>query len=204
MGWLEDKMNKWGQRIEEYAGQGISEKVLAGCEKLGDCAAGELARWTRSAMQTLAELVPDEKIRQKIMLDRSCVFTEEFGEEPLLKLRQIYHDTGSVEAVIEEMCRDRYKYARPYVEESVIYETKNPRYPREFAEAKTAEEKRMAYCHCPLAGKGEVPIDEIYCYCGGGWYKGIWEFILERSVEIELVKSVMKGDECCTFAVRLL
>jgi hypothetical protein len=204
MGWLEEKMKKWGAKIDEYAGKDFCNRVLEGCEKLGDCAPDERARWTRSAMATLAELVPDEEIRQKIMLDRSCVFTEEFGEEPLLKLRRIYHDTGSVEAVIEEMCRDTYKYARPYVEGNVIFETKNPRYPEEFAKAVTSEEKRKAYCHCPLAGKGEMPVDETYCYCGAGWYKGIWEFITERSVEIKLVKSVMAGDECCTFAVRLI
>jgi len=201
MGWLEDKMIKWDRLIEKNSGSGIAEKVLAGGEILAAATPEQRAEWFRKAMERFTELIPDLKVRERIMLERSCVFTDEFGEEPLLKLRQIYTDTGSIQAVIEEMYRDNYKYARPYVEDNVIYETKNPRYPEEFEKAATLDEKRMAYCHCPLAGKGQVPLDSTYCFCGGGWYKGIWEFILEREVQIKLLKSVMKGDECCTFAV---
>ncbi|MBN2381205.1 hypothetical protein JXM67_15505 [candidate division WOR-3 bacterium] len=203
MGWLEDKIQKWTRLIEEHTGQGISEKVLAGEGILAQATPEQRAEWSLQAMERFRELVPDLKVRERIMVERSCVFTEEFGEEPLLKLRQIYADTGSIEAVIDEMCADTYKYARPYVENNVIYETKNPRFPEEFEKAATPEEKRKAYCHCPLAGKGEVPMDPTYCFCGGGWYKGIWEFILEREVQIKLLKSVMKGDERCTFAVIL-
>lgn len=203
MGWLESKLEKWARKITEYAGPGISEKVLAGGEILTNGTPEQRAEWSQQAIQRLAELVSDPKVREKIMLERSCVFVEEFGSEPLLKLRQIYKDTGSVDAVIDEMCADRCKYAKPYREGNIVYETKNPRYPDEFEKASTPEEKRKAYCHCPLAGKGQVPVPQPYCYCGGGWYAGIWEFIIQKPVRVELVKSVMKDDERCTFAVHL-
>ncbi len=203
MGWIEDKIAKWVRLIDEHAGKDTGEKVVEGWERLSEATPEQRAEWTARATKKLEELVPDLAARRRIMLERSCVFVEEFGEEPLLKLRRIYKDTGSLDAVIDQMCKDSYKYARPYLEDDVIYETKDPRFPEEFARAKTPEEKRKAYCHCPLAGKGGNPMDVCYCYCGGGWYKGIWEFILERPVEIKLLKSVMKGDECCTFAVHL-
>ena len=40
-------------------------------------------------------------------------------------------------------------------------------------------------------------------YCGGGWYGDIWEFIVERPVRVDVLRSVMRGDDDCTFAVHL-
>ena len=203
MGWLGDKLAKWARKITENAGSGIREKVLEGHEILATASPEERAEWSRQAMERLAELVPDPKIREKIMVDRSCVFIEEFGSEPLLKLRKVFAETGSVEAVIEEMCRDNYKYAKPYREGDIVYETKNPSDPEGFKNAKTDYERQITYCHCPLARAARIPVPEPYCYCGGGWYAGIWEFIIQKPVRIELLKSIMKGDDHCTFAIHL-
>lgn len=203
MGWLEDKMAKWARLIDEHGGPGASEKVLEGHEGLGEADPEERAEWSRRAMERLAEAVPDVGTREKIMDGRACVFVEEFGEEPLLKLRKIYQETGGVEAVFEAMARDREKHGRPYREGNVIYEVKAPADAEAFANAQTPEEKRVAYCHCPLTRAAKTPVPQPYCYCGGGWYGGIWEFIVERPVRVELLKSVMNGDEHCAFAVHL-
>jgi predicted hydrocarbon binding protein len=48
-----------------------------------------------------------------------------------------------------------------------------------------------------------VRISGTYCYCGAGFYKGVWEEILQRPVEVEVLESVMRGDEVCTVAIRL-
>jgi hypothetical protein len=203
MGWLEDKMAKWARLIDEHGGPGISEKVLAGHEGLADATPEKRAAWSLGAMERLAEAVPDLGAREKIMDRRACVFVEEFGEEPLLELRQIYHETGELEAVFEAMARDREKHSRPYLDGDVIVEVKAPRDEEAFTAAQTPEEKRVAYCHCPLAraGAATAPLPEPYCYCGGGWYRRIWEFILERPIRVEVLKSVMRGDEHCAFAV---
>jgi predicted hydrocarbon binding protein len=42
-----------------------------------------------------------------------------------------------------------------------------------------------------------------YCYCGAGWYKQLWEGILGQPVRIEVLKSVLQGDDRCTFAIHL-
>lgn len=68
------------------------------------------------------------------------------------------------------------------------------------------QEKRQYYCHCPRvrdALKTGVTISATYCYCGAGFYKGIWEEILQEPVEVEVLKSVLKGDQVCTIAVHL-
>jgi hypothetical protein len=211
MGWLEDKMAKWARLIDEHAGPGVSERVLEGHEGLAEASPEGRAAWSVQAMERLAEAAADVAAREKIMEGRACVFVEEFGEEPLLELRKIYQETGGVDAVFEAMARDREKHSRPYREGDVVVEVKAPREAEAFAAAQTPEERRVAYCHCPLARAAfaATPAPEgrkalrPYCCCGGGWYKGIWEFIVERPVRVEVLRSVMRGDDDCAFAVHL-
>jgi hypothetical protein len=67
--------------------------------------------------------------------------------------------------------------------------------------------KRFHYCHCPrvrgIIKKGDPPLNKLYCYCGAGFYKGIWEYILGEPVEVEVLETVMRGDEVCRIAIRL-
>jgi predicted hydrocarbon binding protein len=66
--------------------------------------------------------------------------------------------------------------------------------------------KRALYCHCPRirdALSSSVAISATYCYCGAGFYKGIWEEILQQPVEVELSETVLQGDEVCKFVVYL-
>jgi predicted ArsR family transcriptional regulator len=68
------------------------------------------------------------------------------------------------------------------------------------------EKKRQYYCHCPRLRdvlKTSETIPATYCYCGAGFYKGIWEEILQAPVEVEMLASVLKGDEVCTVEIRL-
>jgi predicted hydrocarbon binding protein len=68
------------------------------------------------------------------------------------------------------------------------------------------ERKRQYYCHCPrirdLLKSGDS-LSPTYCYCGAGYYKGIWEEILQQPVEVEVLESVLQGDEVCRIAVHL-
>ena len=66
--------------------------------------------------------------------------------------------------------------------------------------------KRALYCHCPRirdALLSSVAISPTYCYCGVGFYEGIWEEILRQPVQVEVLEAVLRGDEVCKFAVYL-
>lgn len=66
--------------------------------------------------------------------------------------------------------------------------------------------KRQLCCHCPRvrdALRSEVDISPTYCYCGAGFYKGIWEGILQQPVRVEILETVLQGDEVCKFAMYL-
>jgi predicted hydrocarbon binding protein len=42
-----------------------------------------------------------------------------------------------------------------------------------------------------------------FCYCGAGWYRQQWEGAMGRPVTVEIVKSVLRGDDACQFAIYL-
>ena len=44
---------------------------------------------------------------------------------------------------------------------------------------------------------------ELFCYCGAGFYKGIWEEIIQEEVKVEVLESVLKGDDVCKIAIYL-
>lgn len=69
------------------------------------------------------------------------------------------------------------------------------------------KKKRFHFCHCPrirdILKEGQPPISETYCLCGGGFYKSIWEHILDKPVTVEILQTVMKGDQVCQFSITL-
>jgi len=72
-----------------------------------------------------------------------------------------------------------------------------------FAESDSAERRRL-YCHCPRVRDAALEPGRVppgYCWCGAGFYKGIWETILGRPVRVESLGSVLQGDEVCTVAI---
>lgn len=76
----------------------------------------------------------------------------------------------------------------------------------EYLQESDTDRRRQLYCHCPRvrgALRTGVRLSPTYCYCGAGFYQGIWEEILQRPVEVELLASVLQGDEVCQVAVQL-
>ena len=63
------------------------------------------------------------------------------------------------------------------------------------------------FCHNPMIREAlldeEQPVSPIFCNCSGGYYKNYWEAVLDHPVEVELLESVMKGDNVCRFALHL-
>jgi predicted hydrocarbon binding protein len=44
-------------------------------------------------------------------------------------------------------------------------------------------------------------VPRLYCYCGAGFYQDIWETVLGRPVEVEVLETVLEGGEVCRIAI---
>ncbi len=200
-----------------------ADSVLQGSEGLSEGSArAEVIDWTRLALDRLEAQEGLARSRE-ILSACSCAYPK----EKLADLAVRYAAGGDMAEVhgmlqerfeaflkqelelerelIEEI-RERGMGLAGTLEEDRIVATKIPASANLrawFAET-DADKRRELYCHCPRvreATKTPGALPELYCYCGAGFYQGIWETILGRPVRVELLSSVLRGDEVCRVAI---
>lgn len=167
----------------------------------------ERFRWVKGALERLGGLVDEAQTYDVIS---SCAHV--FPPDQVDRLRAVYQEararTGdalsAVDAVLAFMDGDPVWQDGPRREGHTIYAAKKPVNPQAHAEAQTEAEKRRAYCYCPIVRNHmDQGMPRSFCYCGAGWYRQQWEGATGRPVTVEIVKSVLDGDDVCEFAVHL-
>ncbi len=218
-------LHKFSTGLKQVAGEDVEREVMRGAEELSsDSPREEVIAWTREAMGRLDSLV-GESGRRAILTGCAC----QYPKAALAALRKTYEETGDLaqvhgmlQAQFESLLRDTLQLNEELVQDVVgrgwgsagaldgptVVATKIPKsgFLVEYLREQDPSRKRQLYCHCPRvrdALKSSVAMSPTYCYCGAGFYKGIWEEILGEPVEVELLESVLQGDEVCRFAVHL-
>ena len=206
-------IHNWKSLFERHVGLvlGIEKKaqVLEGMSRINlESSPDERFAWTKEVITRLEGLA-DKAERYDVV--SSCAHV--FPPGQLEKLRMVFLDArektgqplGAVDAVLACMASDPgWGEKGAYREGSIIYHTKNPCDPDAHSKASTDEEKRTAYCFCPvIRHKLEQGMPVTYCLCGGGWYRQQWEAATGKPVRVGVARSLLKGDDRCTFSVRL-
>ncbi len=204
MNWLE----RFAKSIGDLAGKSVRSEVMKGSEKLGPRSTPSCrAKWIKGAMDRLNARV-DEETRKQIMIN-TCPHT--YPRKRIEKLRKQYKRLGDIDKLLEIMYNDKSYagtsyYDCPQRKGSTVYITKVPRDPKAHEKAQTELERKLTYCHCPwtrAALKTSTAISPTFCYCSVSWDKQLWEGILERPVEVDVVESLLKGDDRCVHAFHL-
>jgi len=204
-------VHKWNdllaKNVTRVLGKEAEREVMLGSSELTvESTAEERFQWVKGAMERLGGLA-HEGARYDILSKCAHIFPKSQIE----KLRALYQETKAqtgdaleaVDAVIAFMEKDPGWGERPRREGRVIYSSKNPRDPLGYEKAKDELEKRKAYCFCPLVREHlQEGMPVTFCYCGAGWYRQQWEGATGKPVTIEIVRSILKGDDVCEFAIR--
>ena len=216
---------QWLSKLNRYLKECIPEEaeVIPGEAGHGDEGAGlRVVEWTRVLLDRLEAADPDRA--KDVLAGCAC----HYPKPRLDEMRRVYAGTGDLKRV-HAMLQDQFlETTRDFlsldgeeiegIEErgwgvagvlrgDTIIATKMPfDWPSYWAE-EDPDLRRFHYCHCPrvrdLIRRGDEPLSKTYCYCGAGFYKGIWEYILGKPVEVEVLETVMQGDDVCRIAVRL-
>jgi predicted hydrocarbon binding protein len=218
-------LSKFSSCLDKVAGEEIREQVMEGSEALSSQSdRQEVIAWSKEAMARLDSLVDAEK-RKQVMTGCAC----QYPKADLQGIRKLYEATRDIDLALqmlqeqfESFLKDTMKLDAEMIEEIVgrgwgsagvrkgntIIAVKIPKsgYLVEYMRETDPEKKRQYYCHCPrirdvLKTAGTISL--TYCYCGAGFYKGIWEEILQEPVEVEVLESALKGDDVCKIAVYL-
>ena len=214
---------KFSDCLDEAAGEQARRQVMAGSETLSaESSSEQVIAWTQGAMERLGALV-DEPTARQVMTGCAC----QYPKQGLRAARQAYEETGDLslvhsmlQAQFEAFLRDSLDLKEEYIELVVsrgwglagildgnrILATKIPKsgYLVAYLQEPDPEKRRRYYCHCPRVReilKTQESLPATYCYCGAGFYKGIWEEILQQPVEVEVLDSVLDGGDVCTIAI---
>ncbi|MBY8985411.1 MAG: hypothetical protein KGD65_10105 [Candidatus Lokiarchaeota archaeon] len=187
--------------IETSLGGDARKEIMKDKEKYFtiESSINERAQWIKSMLEKL-----DETANKYEKYDILSCCAHNFSQKRISTFNSIWKKTGSVEEVLKKMHQDYDWYEDPELKENVIHVTKIP-YNREvYEKAETLEEKKKSYCHCPMIRNHlNEGISPTFCNCSAGWYRQLWEGILERPVSIKIIASLVKGDQNCRFAISL-
>jgi predicted hydrocarbon binding protein len=56
-------------------------------------------------------------------------------------------------------------------------------------------------CYCGSVSHTKEAFSDTYCHCSGGWYRELFETLLDITVKVELLGSIIQGDKRCTFRI---
>jgi effector-binding domain-containing protein len=194
--------------VEHFARKKAAQYVVGEGHALTyTSSAKERAVWVQGMLERLEQVIPDADHQHDVLSNCSHVFPKRRVEQ----LREIYQQTGELDAVVAFMCEDRSEqgnsyYESPHREGDTIRVTKIPFDARGYQAAKSSLEKKLSYCHCPMvkdALREKISLSSTYCSCGAGWYHTLWEGILERPVRVDVTRSLLNGDDTCEFAIHL-
>ena len=205
---IHDWNKKLSAGLKRVLGQETAQAVMAESETL-EIESGVDARfeWVKGMLERLSSVADDD---QRFDILSGCAHV--FPVEQIAKLTAVFDETRActgdplqaVDAVIAFMDQDPGWGEGGRREGYTIYTAKNPRDPKAYAAAQTDLERRQAYCFCPLIRSKidqGMPVD--FCYCGSGWARQQWEGATGKPVRVEVLQSVLRGDEKCEFAVHL-
>lgn len=215
---------KMAYNLEKELGKSNAEKIMLGSEGIdGESTGDEVIFWTQTAMNKLDELASDLS-KQKIMTACGC----NYPETDLIKIKQLFNKKRDISVAHNqlqikfEQLLDKLGLSQKQKDEVIslgmgsagilngneIIATKIPKSENLLAYLNEVDptKRREMYCHCDRvrdAVAQGIAISETYCYCGAGFYQSIWETILEQPVQVELIESILKGDDFCKFKITL-
>jgi hypothetical protein len=197
---LHDWTSRFTSQLESVLGKEIKEKVL---EPMSDLEVDSTSLERQSAIcKSLKILEENSNLQQQYEVLSHCAHI--FPVELIPPMRDLLKSTEDVDSVIDAMTSKGGYYPKLLRREGqIIYSEKGPSNPTAYEAAKTDEEKRRAYCFCPLIRDCIDETPELFCNCSAGWPKQLWEGIFEKPLKIEITKSLTKGDDTCEFAIHI-
>jgi len=205
-------IHDWGALLknntERVLGASIASDILVGMGNLSvESYVVERYQWVKEMLSRMERFADD---RQTYDILSSCAHI--FPEEPIQGMRDVYKRArkkggdalDAVDTVINHMRTDSAFGEAPYREGMILFASKGPYDKKGYEEAKTVQERRRASCFCPVIRNnldGGMPVS--YCNCGAGWYRRQWEGVFGKPVYIEVIKSVLNGDDYCEFAIHI-
>ena len=177
----------------------------------------EKRHWEPILLQCLRDL-PDAMYSKQVQLYEQCADIEEYldkrEEQFLDEMRrlngsgQLYFGQPITNAALLFL-ENNDRISRGVIKNNKLHIIKIPYMTDAWLHADSEEEKRYYYCHCPWAresiksNSGIPLVSSQFCACSAGFIKKPFELIYKQSLNVEIIQTVLHGDDVCEFAISL-
>lgn len=176
------KVQRFEQSLTEHVDDDVVKaKLMAGCEEYDTIKSPpKKARWVKGLMERLEKEV-GEAVAREVMVGcgRQCI-----SRNLLKKVQKHRRECDTIDDILDKLNEARIGGGSLQREGDTIHGSYD-------------------HCYCGSVSKAKEPVPSTYCYCSCGWYKMLFETVLERSVEVELLSSIAQGAEVCRFAIHI-
>ena len=174
------KIGSLAKNIEKETDRDVVQEIMQDVAQFQSASSrAEKAEWIKEAIERLEQQVGEEKsviIMEKC--GRGCC-----GPKHSEHAKQLMNESKSVEEFASKLSRGGVKF-KLKDENTVVGE--------------------YSKCYCSLVNQTPKPFSsKIYCHCGVGYIKQQFESAFGKTVEVELVQSVITGAESCKFLIRI-
>ena len=136
-----------------------------------------MEKWIQELLKNLDECA-DEKMKQSVLetCGSKCPFSH-MPDEKLINLRKASDNEEDFLKELEQIWRLKKEDDKYYI----VFDQ----------------------CYCPLVNKNLKDATKTMCYCTLGSLKHKFKITLGRDVDVNMIKTVLSGDEECRFEIKI-
>ncbi len=192
-----------------------AQKMGIVMQRLKDDVAAD--RWEPILLQCLRDL-PDAMYSKQIELFDQCSDIEEYldkRERIFLEEMRNLNQSGQlyfgqpITNSVYLFLQNNPLISRGIIKNGKLHIVKIPYNTDSWLHAQNEEDKRYYYCHCPWAresirsNNGIPLVSPSWCSCSAGFVKRPFELIYKQKLEVEILETVLNGNDVCEFAIIL-
>jgi hypothetical protein len=173
------RTNNFMLNVERYIKEPVAEQLASLCELYADAKTPlQKARYVEDLMDVLDRQV-DKETRYGLMnaCGQRCI-----GSSTLKKAVKLQKNAADLDALLDDLNKHHIGGGHLIRHGDVIHAS----YDR---------------CYCGSVNKANTSFSATYCQCSCGWYQKLFETFLTKSVIVELLGSIIQGDERCDFRI---
>jgi predicted hydrocarbon binding protein len=142
----------------------------------------ETLHWIKSALAEISLLEGDKGKEILEKCGRECAKSHHLSGEAK-KIRSAVKDKEDIDLLFKTYKEKAYNTSRLYKQGNTVY---------------------LEYhkCGCPIVNSGEIS-NPFFCNCTRGYTKERFENLFGKPVKVELIKSILQGDEICKQAITI-
>lgn len=166
------------QSIEKHVDKDKAERVTSNRPLSKSASYAKKFEWAEGMCADLEKEFDEETIR-KIRMDCAC------GPSAgaISKLKKLYKSSSDMQDFVDRSNKLDQGFTLQYEGNSLVLI-----YPQ---------------CYCPCVKRVDKLLSKTWCYCTVGYTRNMFENVLDRKVEVELIESVKMGGKECMIKMNL-